>query len=125
MKKALIIEDDAYIRDMFSDKFKTEGFMVLLASNGEEGLASALGNKPDIILLDIAMPKMDGIEMLKKLRTDAWGSKARVMILTNVNVDGSLLDSINQSSPAYCMLKAEVTPSQVYEKAKELLATPS
>ena len=85
MKKILIIEDEEIMLKALVDKFQAEGFDVKKAMDGQDGLAMALSEKPDIILLDILMPKMDGMEVLKKLREDKWGKQAKVILLTNVS----------------------------------------
>ncbi len=72
-KKILVVEDDVPELNALRDKFTREGFSILTAKNGEEGLAIALREHPDLILLDIIMPVMDGITMLVKLREDSWG----------------------------------------------------
>ena len=77
-----IVEDEVPMTKILSDKFNAEGFKVLKARNGEEGLKIALLKHPDIIILDIIMPRMDGITMLKELRKDGWGKNAKVILLT-------------------------------------------
>lgn len=84
-KKILIVEDEGSLSKILVDKFNNEGFLVLSANNGKKGLALALEAKPDIILLDIVMPQMDGMTMLGKLRKDKWGMTVPVIILTNLN----------------------------------------
>ncbi|MGA2417676.1 MAG: response regulator [Candidatus Staskawiczbacteria bacterium] len=85
MKKILIVEDDPILLSTLADNLTKEGFEIIKAGDGEEGLASALSAKPDLILLDILLPKMDGLTMLKKLRQDEWGKHAPVIILTNLS----------------------------------------
>lgn len=80
-----IVEDETSLSNVLSDRFEGEHFEVLKAKNGEEGLSIALREHPDLILLDLAMPVMDGITMLKKLREDEWGKSARAIILTNAS----------------------------------------
>lgn len=82
-KKILIIEDAKPIAMSLQVALQDAGFEVEIELNGQEGLTKTLMYKPDLILLDIFMPKMDGIEMLEKLRADAWGKDARVVIFTN------------------------------------------
>ena len=82
-KKILIVEDEQDIRQKLAAKCDNEGFITFQAQNGEEGLSLALREHPDLILLDLAMPKMDGVEMLKQLRQDEWGQNATVVVLTN------------------------------------------
>lgn len=82
-KKILIVEDDVTILDMYHDKFLLEGFNVIKAVNGAIGLAKAKSEKPDVILLDLMMPVMDGQTMLKKLREIPEFKKLPVVVLTN------------------------------------------
>lgn len=84
-KKILIIEDEKILTDPIVNRLSQENFEVLLTKNGKEGLESALKNHPDIIFLDILMPVMDGMTMLKDLRKDPWGKNAKVILLTNLS----------------------------------------
>jgi len=86
-EKILIVEDEAPLLRILGDELTQEKFMVFEAKNGEEGLEIALREHPDLIMLDIMMPKMDGMTMLKKLREDPWGKDASVLILTNSEND--------------------------------------
>ena len=79
MKKVLVVEDERTLRDALVKKLSKEEFTVLSAKDGKEGLDTALAEHPDLILLDILMPKMNGIEVLQKLREDEWGAKAKVI----------------------------------------------
>lgn len=89
-RKLLIVEDEAAMLTALSEKFKKENLTVFTAVNGEEGFNAALREKPDLILLDLIMPKMDGMSMMKKLREDKWGRDAKAIFLTNMN-DASLV----------------------------------
>lgn len=82
-KKILIVEDEAPLSRALKDKFESEDFEVMVAENGAVGLQIALKELPDMILLDIAMPVMDGLEMLKLLKETEAGKKMKVIILTN------------------------------------------
>lgn len=83
-KTVLIVEDDIALRKVLVDKLSDEGFNVIEAQDGEVGLEQAREHHPALILLDIFMPRMDGITMLSKLRTtDAWGKNVNVIVLTN------------------------------------------
>lgn len=84
-KRILVVEDSAPIRTALGQKLESGGFEVLVAENGEEGLKTALSEKPDLILLDLMMPKMDGLSVLDELRKDEWGKKANVLVLTNLD----------------------------------------
>lgn len=85
MKKILIIEDDLALISTLADNLVQEGFEVIKARDGEEGLALALSKKPDLLLLDILLPKMDGFNVLARLRQDEWGKHLPVIILTNLS----------------------------------------
>jgi|SRR3989344_5743710 len=94
-KTILIVEDEVSLLNALRDKFSRAGFATLEAKNGEEGMEIALREHPDLILLDLIMPVMDGMTMLKKLRHDPWGTKVSVIILTNLSdAEGSLMRSI-------------------------------
>ena len=124
MKTVLIIEDDQIILEMYRDKFQVSHFGVITSLNGEDGLSAALRHHPDLILLDLAMPKMDGMTVMKKLREDPWGNTVPVIILTNLNLDGRMLEEIIKNKPTYSLMKANTTPEDVLEKAREIFKTP-
>lgn len=84
-KKILIIDDETDLLQVLMDTLTSEGFSVLGAKNGEEGLELALKEHPDLILLDIIMPVMDGMTMLYELRKDPWGNSVPVILLTNLS----------------------------------------
>src|SRR6478609_2686453 len=107
-KTILIIEDDKILADMYSDKFSLGGYSVMSASDGEKGLELALSSKPDLILLDLALPKLKGMDVMGTLRTSDWGKTVPIIVLTNLNVDGKILSAITTYSPVYCLLKANV-----------------
>ncbi len=92
--KLLIIEDEELLINTLEEKFLAEKFEVIKAADGEDGLKKALDIHPDVILLDILMPKIDGITMLKELRKDSWGKHAKVVILTNLNDTGKVAESM-------------------------------
>jgi len=121
MQRILIVEDDQILREMYQDQFKKNGYEVTTGANGEEGLELALQLHPNLILLDLALPAMDGTTMMEKLRDDAWGKDVAIIILTNLNVDGDLLNKMIQNRPAYCLMKVGVTPEEVMAKAQGIL----
>ena len=121
MKTVLIIEDDKIILEMYRDKFEVSNFGVITALNGEDGLAAAFAHHPDLILLDLAMPKMDGMTLMQKLRENPWGAAVPVIIFTNLNLDGKMLEEIIKNKPTYSLMKANTTPEEVLEKAKEII----
>ncbi len=83
-KKILIVEDEIPISSILGDRFTKEGFQVWLAHNGREGLTLAQQHLPDLVLLDIVMPEMDGMTMLRQMRAQDWGRKIKVVVLTNL-----------------------------------------
>ena len=86
-KRVLVVEDEKLIAGAIQKKLLASGFEVEVAFDGEDGLKKALSLKPDMILLDIVLPKMDGITVLDNLRADEWGKTAAVIILTNLDTD--------------------------------------
>lgn len=95
-KKILIVEDDKLLLEVLKKRFIEEKFRVLEAINGEDGLKKAIDNRPDIILLDIIMPVMDGMTMLEKLREDEWGKNVEVIILTNLSDVSRVQESLSK-----------------------------
>lgn len=120
MTKIAIIEDDAVINQMYRMKFEAAGFDVEVADNGKTGVALVETFLPDIVLLDLQMPEMNGAEALKHIRSKNWGVNIPVIILTNLGVEESpaALKELNIHS---YIVKAELTPSQVVERVKEAL----
>lgn len=120
MSKIAIVEDDSAISQMYRIKFEAEGYTVDTAENGKLGLALIEEMKPDIILLDLMMPEMDGEEMLTKLRSTNWGKDIKVIILTNMG-ENEAPASIKEMNVEAFILKANMTPRQVAELVKEHL----
>lgn len=121
MSKIAIVEDDAAISMMYRIKFEAEGYTVETAENGKLGLALIEEMKPDIILLDLMMPEMDGEEMLTKLRATKWGKDIKVIILTNMG-ESEAPHTIKDLGVEAFILKANMTPRQVAEMVKEHIA---
>lgn len=98
MKKTiLIIEDEKALLDILVDEFGTENITILFEKNGKDGLKTAIEKRPDLILLDIIMPVMDGLTMLSKLRQDEWGKDAKVILLTNLSDPNKITSEILKS----------------------------
>ncbi len=115
-----IVEDDQSIRDMYRLKFEADGYKVVVASNGKEGLVLAERSKPDVILLDLMMPEMTGDEMLKAMRKTDWGKNIKVIILTNVSKDEAY-PIVNPLGVSGFVIKAHFTPQEVVESVKKVL----
>lgn len=86
-KKILIVEDERAMLTALQEAFVLHGILALAATDGREGLSVALAEHPEVILLDLLMPVMDGFRMLEELRMDAWGKDAKVLVLTNFSSD--------------------------------------
>lgn len=95
-KTILIVEDEPSTMKALVERFTQEGLETIEAKNGEEGLELALKNHPALILLDIIMPRMDGMTMLKKLRDDEWGKNAEVVILTNLTDPRKISEALEE-----------------------------
>jgi DNA-binding response OmpR family regulator len=118
--KILIVEDNTSLASIYDFKFSHEGFEVTIADNGAAGLALAEQIKPDLILLDLRMPVMNGDEMLQKLRSVDWGADIRVMILTNISRDEAPR-SLGVLNVERYIVKAHHTPAQVVNIVRESL----
>lgn len=119
----LIVEDERAIREIYSQKLAEEGFSVYVADDGISGIAQAMQHKPDLILLDVKMPNMDGFEMLKALRAKGeWGSRVPIIFLTNVDSStGDAMTAIEETGPAYYIIKSSTNPSDIVSKMREVL----
>lgn len=115
--KIAIIEDDQAISQMYRIKFEAEGFEVETAENGKLGLELAEEMRPDIILLDLMMPEMNGDETLQKIRETDWGKDIKVIILTNMG-EQEAPDTLKELNVRRFIVKAEMTPRQVAEMVK-------
>jgi twitching motility two-component system response regulator PilH len=121
-KKILIVEDEEAMQKAISEALTNQGFAVITANNGEEGLAISVKEHPNLILLDIFMPRMDGLVMLRKVRLDEWGKKVPVIILTNLNPNSnSVINSVLKDEPAYYLVKSDVKLEGIVDKIKEVL----
>jgi DNA-binding response OmpR family regulator len=119
-KKVLIVDDERDLREALGAMVEAEGFEVLSAKDGAEGLETALKEKPDLILLDIVMPKMDGFEVLDKLREDEWGKKVQVIFLTVLEDMESVSRAIAQGGHEY-LVKTDWALEEVAKKIREKL----
>lgn len=123
-KKILIVEDETPLRNALREKLTREDFGILEAKNGEEGLEVALREHPDLVLLDIVMPRMDGLTMMKKLRqANEWGKKVPIILLTNLTADDDKINqAITDNEPAYYLVKSNYTIEDLVEKIRERLS---
>ncbi|MCA9365447.1 response regulator [Candidatus Kaiserbacteria bacterium] len=94
-KKILIVEDVPYLAESLKDLMDFKGYETFVSNSGLDGLAIALEKHPDLILLDIRLPDIDGFEVLRRIRHDAWGQKARILLLTAADVSEELPNDID------------------------------
>jgi DNA-binding response OmpR family regulator len=120
-KKILIIEDNESYLSILAQKLTLEEFEVTTAKDGEEGLKKATNDQPDIILIDLLLPKMNGIQIMEELRKNEWGKNVPLIILTNVNPDDEILQTIMKNKPTYYLVKPEVKLEDIVEKVKDVL----
>ncbi|TSA45761.1 response regulator [bacterium] len=119
-KKILIVEDDNFVAEVYSTKLLEMGHEVIIAQNGEEGLNALKENTPDLILLDIIMPVMGGIEMLQELKKNEEWKKIPVILLTNVGEKDSIQKVQTLGVQDY-LIKSHFTPAEVIEKIDAVL----
>lgn len=119
-KKVLIVEDELPILNGISDKFTYEGFSVLKAKDGQDGLDKALKDHPDLILLDNLMPNTDGFYLLENLRKDEWGKNARVIMWSNSH-DARTQYRAKKLGTLYFMVKSDWEYKDVVRKVREIL----
>ena len=122
MKKIALIEDDASIREMYQMKLEMEGYNVVCADDGEKALEVIKKESPDLILLDILMPKKDGFEVLKELKDsqDSGVKSIPVVMLTNLSNREDIFEAEKLGAADY-LIKAKITPSEVADKVESFV----
>lgn len=116
----MIIEDDVILREVLSDFLVKEGFTVVTASNGEEGVNQAKKKKPDLIILDIILPKKDGFEVIKDLKKDEKTEKIFIVLLTNLESLNDIEKALNLGATTY-LIKSDYSLEEVVKKIKDIL----
>ena len=120
--KVLVVEDDSFLAGIYTTKLGLEGFEVLSAGDGEAGLKMAKKEIPDIILLDILMPKMDGFEVLDELKKDPTTQKVPVIVLTNLGQKEDVERGLKGGAADY-LIKAHFVPADTVAKIRKVLKT--
>jgi len=121
-KTILVVEDEKSLINAIIDTLHLKNFLTLSAKNGKEGVELALSKHPDLILLDLIMPEMDGMTAFKKIRADAWGANVPVIILTNLSANNtSLVKDVFKTNPAFYLIKADYKLTDIVKKIEELL----
>lgn len=118
--KIAIIEDDLAIVQMYKTKFEKDGYEVATAGDGQSGLQLLATFEPDVILLDLMMPNMNGFDMLQRLRQQPGGRDAKVVVLTNMG-DTETATKVYKMAANDYIVKAEMTPKEVEDRIKKLL----
>lgn len=119
-KKILVVEDDPMISSMYKTKFELDGFDVLTADNGAKGFELAKKEKPDIIMLDVILPQLDGFSVLDNIKKDKAVKNIPVIMLTNLGTEEDMAKGKKMGALDY-FVKASLTPGQVSEKIKQYL----
>ena len=119
MAKVLIVEDDLSLRDVYREAFLQEGFSVETACEGQEGLEKMASFSPDVMLLDLMMPKVSGFDLLEKVKKDPNLKKIPILVTTNVYADEQ--DLMQNYGVSNFLLKTEYEPKQIVEKARLLI----
>ncbi|HLB51902.1 hypothetical protein A3F07_02030 [candidate division WWE3 bacterium RIFCSPHIGHO2_12_FULL_38_15] len=117
----LIVEDDIALITALNNKFSESGFTVYKAYDGEEGLNIAYEKHPDILLLDILIPKLDGITLLSKLREDEWGSKVPVVIMSNLSFSEYEINACNKYKVKKYLTKADWDINKIEEEVEKYI----
>jgi len=121
MKKILIIEDDPFLSEVYAAKFSQSGFVTEVAADGKKGMEKIKTEKPDLIILDIVLPKMDGFELLKKVKEDSTLKEIPVVLLTNLGQKNEVEKGLSLGADEY-IIKAHFTPTAIVAKVKEILS---
>ncbi|PJE75555.1 hypothetical protein COV04_03955 [Candidatus Uhrbacteria bacterium CG10_big_fil_rev_8_21_14_0_10_48_11] len=120
-KKILIIEDESFLAEMYNTKFNELGYLVLVGHDGREGMEIMKREKPDLTLLDIIMPELDGYEVLKIVRKDPQIKELLIVILSNLGQEEEIAKGMQLGADDY-LVKSDLTPSQLVEKIEAVLA---
>lgn len=122
-KKLLIVEDDQYLRELYIDILEDEGYDVDHAVDGEEAYEKIHAGGYDLVLLDIMLPKMDGLKILEKIKneTPSITPNKAIVVLSNLGQETAVFDAVARGAAGY-MIKSDFTPDQVIAKVREFLA---
>lgn len=121
-KTVLIIEDEKSLREAVVDILRIKGITPLAAKNGREGVNLALAKHPDLILLDLIMPEMDGMEALKNIREDEWGKNVPIIILTNLSpINGSGAGMMATHALTHYFVKSDWKIHDIADKISQIL----
>lgn len=120
-KRILIIEDEEYLSDMYQMKFEHEGYEVKVAVDGESGIEIAKTMRPDLVLLDIVLPKMNGFQVMRALREHPKTRKLKVYYLSNLGQDEEIEQGMKEGADGF-LIKTDVTPAQLVDCVERIFA---
>jgi DNA-binding response OmpR family regulator len=120
MKKILIIEDDKFLRELISRKLAGENFEAVDAVDGESGIKKVKEERPDLVLLDLILPGIDGFEVLAKIKEDPAVASVPVIILSNLGQRDDVERGLRLGAVDY-LVKAHFTPNEIIKKVQEVL----
>ena len=121
MSKILLIEDDALFVKMYQKKFDHEGLALVAAYDGEQGVEMTKSEKPDLIILDLMLPKMAGSEVLKRVKEDPAIASIPVIVLTNLSTSSEEVNRCIEMGVKETFLKTDVTPGQILEVIRKYI----
>lgn len=119
-KKILLVEDDPFLIDIYTTKLVDSGFKVVVAKRGNMALKKIEKEEPDLVLLDIVLPGMDGWEVLRKINEEDKGENCKIVILSNLGQKEEVDKGLNMGAIEY-FIKAHYTPEEITKKIKEIL----
>lgn len=124
MTKIMLVEDDVALRDIYTSRFEAEGYDVAVAADGEQALTVAVKEKPDLILLDIMMPKISGFDVLDILRNTTETKTTKIIVMSALSQTADIEKGKMLGADEY-LVKSQVTLSEVVDMVKEVLGRPA
>ncbi len=121
-KKILLIEDDPFLTEIYVTKFEQAGYSVEVAEDGKSGYEKVKEMKPDIVLLDIVLPNMEGFEVTEKIKNDPEAKDVMVIMLTNLGSDEDIQKANNKGADGY-IVKSRYTPSEIVSRVEEIISS--
>lgn len=122
VSRILLIEDEEFIRDLYKRQLEKGGFAVDAFASGVEGLASLKNNQYDLVVLDIMLPKMSGLEILKKVKEEKHNQSLPVVLLTNLGHEDVIKEGFRLGAEGY-LVKSSYSPNQIVEEIRNILNT--
>lgn len=122
MAKILIVEDDQFLMKMYKKKFEVAGYTLEVAGDGEEGIEKMKSFKPDLVFMDIMMPKLNGLDALDKIKADESIKNIPIVMLTNLSSTADAETALKKGALKY-FVKSDLVPSDIVQKAKEIVGS--